>query len=95
MAKRDVDLLEGENAGLVKLDISRAETDGTLKHSASVLSTDNDTLTPGLVCAGPRVINFANILKYDYIPLASHTEDKCLRWSGKLSEHPVGDRVCR
>ena len=30
MAQSDVDLLQGENAGLVKLDISRAEADGTL-----------------------------------------------------------------
>lgn len=71
MAQSDVDLLQGESASLVKLDISRAETDGTLKHSASVLSADNDTLTPGLYNPGPRVVNFADILKYDYVPLAS------------------------
>ncbi|MDX9772537.1 MAG: PEP/pyruvate-binding domain-containing protein [Bacteroidales bacterium] len=70
MACNEVDLLKGENAGLVKMDISRAEEDGTLKHAASVYSLDNDTLIPGLYDAGPRVINFANILKYDYIPLA-------------------------
>jgi hypothetical protein len=28
------------------------------------------TLTAGVDRPGPRVINFANILKYDYIPLA-------------------------
>jgi hypothetical protein len=70
LARSEVDLLQGENAGLVKLDISRAEDDGTLRHAASVYSIDNDTLIPGLYDAGPRVINFANILKYDYIPLA-------------------------
>ena len=36
-----------------------------------MLSADNDTLTPGLYNPGPRVVNFADILKYDYIPLAS------------------------
>ncbi len=71
MAKKDLNLLEGENAGLVSLDISNAEIHGTLNHSASVLNTDNDTLIPGLEIPGPRVINFANILKYNYIPLAS------------------------
>jgi hypothetical protein len=71
MAKKELNLLEGENAGLVKLDISRSEKHGTLRHSASVLSLDNDTIIPGLDAFGPRVINFANILKYDYIPLAS------------------------
>lgn len=72
MGRSEVDLLKGENAGLVKLDISRAESDGTLTHAASVYSIDNDTLIPGLSMPGPRVINFANILKYDHTPLA-HT----------------------
>ena len=71
MAKQQLNLLEGENAGLIELDISQAEKHGTLKHSASVLNSDNDTITPGLDVPGPRVINFADILKYDYIPLAS------------------------
>ncbi len=71
MARGELDLLSGEIAGLVKLDISRAERDGTLTHSASVYSADNETLSPGLDHPGPRVVNFANILKYDYIPLAS------------------------
>ena len=71
MNKKDLNLLEGENAGLITLDISAAEKDGTLNHSASVLNTDNDTIIPGLDAPGPRVINFANILKYNHIPLAS------------------------
>jgi hypothetical protein len=71
MAKQELNLLDGENAGLVVLDINDAERHGTLKHSASVLNPDNDIITPGLDAIGPRVINFANILKYDYIPLAS------------------------
>jgi hypothetical protein len=71
MAKKELNLLEGENAGLVTLDISHAEMHGTLKHSASVLNTDNDTIIAGLDSPGPRVINFADILKYDFIPLAS------------------------
>ncbi len=71
MTKNELNLLEGENAGLVTLDISQAEKHGTLAHSASVLSADNDTIVPGLDTAGPRVINFADILKYNYVPLAS------------------------
>lgn len=70
MANSDIDLLNGQKAGLVKLNISQAEHDGALQHCASVLSIDDDTLTPGLYADGPRVVNFANILKYDYIPLA-------------------------
>lgn len=71
MAKKDLNLLEGENAGLITLDISTAEYHGSLDHSASVLNTDNDTIIPGLDSPGPRVINFADILKYDCVPLAS------------------------
>jgi len=71
MKKKNLNLLEGETAGLITLDISRAEEHGTLKHSASVLNTDNDTIMPGLDAPGPRVINFADILKYNFIPLAS------------------------
>jgi len=71
MTKKELNLLEGENAGLITLDISDAERHGTLKHSASVLDRDNDTIIPGLDVPGPRVVNFADILKYNYVPLAS------------------------
>ncbi len=71
MAKKDLNLLEGENAGLVSLDIGKAEQHGTLSHSASVYNVDNDTLVAGLDIPGPRVVNFADILKYNYAPLAS------------------------
>ncbi len=71
MRRSNPDLLKGENAALVAVDIAKAEQHGTLKHCASVLSIDNETLNPGLDLPGPRIINFANILKYDYIPLAS------------------------
>lgn len=83
MGKQELNLLEGENAGLITLDISTAEKHGTLKHSASVLNTDNDTIIPGLDAPGPRVLNFADILKYDYIPLAStlKTSTRCCQGS--------------
>jgi hypothetical protein len=70
MNKKELNLLEGEEAGLIKLDISEAERHGTLKHMASVYDPGNDTITPGLDSPGPRVVNFANILRYGYIPLA-------------------------
>ncbi|MBT3932620.1 MAG: pyruvate, phosphate dikinase, partial [Bacteroidetes bacterium] len=71
LSKTDVNLLEGEDAGLIKLDIDVAEKHQTLKHLASVYNADNKTIIPGLDAYGPRIINFANILKYDYIPLAT------------------------
>ncbi|MBK8881014.1 MAG: pyruvate, phosphate dikinase [Bacteroidales bacterium] len=71
LTKKVLDLLEGENAGLITLDIGEAEKQGTLNHCASVLNIDNDIITAGLESNGPRVINFADVLKYDYVPLAS------------------------
>ncbi len=70
MSKKDLHLLDGEIAGLKMLNISDAENHGTLNHIASVLNPDNDTINPGLDSHGPRVINFADILKYNYVPLA-------------------------
>ncbi|MCC5929753.1 MAG: hypothetical protein JJU28_10940 [Cyclobacteriaceae bacterium] len=63
-------LKDGEHAALSSLDISEAEKHGNLKHCASVYNADNETLEPGIYVPGPRVIDFANILKYNYIPLA-------------------------
>ncbi len=77
LRKKDFNLLEGEEVGLVRLSLADAERHGTLKHCASVYDADNDRLEPGLDVAGPRVVNFANILKYDYIPMA-HTIDVML-----------------
>ncbi len=61
---------EGETAAISKYDISEAEKDGTLNHCASVFDYRNDRLESSLTVKGPRVVDFANILKYDHIPLA-------------------------
>ena len=74
LKKENVDLLEGDTAGLKRLDIDDAEMHGTIKHSASTYDNFNNIIKPGLDQPGPRVINFANILKYNYIPLAKTIE---------------------
>ncbi|MGL1891851.1 MAG: hypothetical protein OCD02_09505 [Spirochaetaceae bacterium] len=66
--------VDGELASLVLLNISEAEKHGSLKHCVSVYDQQNDRIVPGLSAAGPRILNFANILKYDYIPLAKTLE---------------------
>jgi hypothetical protein len=69
--KTDFDLIaEGENAAIKKFKIKEAEEDGTLDHSVSTYSFENDDLIPGIQMNGPRVVDFANILKYNYLPLA-------------------------
>jgi hypothetical protein len=72
--KKEPNLLEGDMAGLTQLDLSDAERHGTLRHCASVYNADNNTIYPGISKPGPRIINFANILKYNYTPLAKTLE---------------------
>jgi hypothetical protein len=71
MNRNDTNYLKyGEKASLVSLPIAEAEKHRTLKHCASVYNANNDTILPGLLSNGPRILNFANILKHNYIPLA-------------------------
>ncbi|HRZ77911.1 MAG TPA: PEP/pyruvate-binding domain-containing protein, partial [Bacteroidales bacterium] len=74
LSKTDLSLLEGEDAGLARLDLDDAEMHNSLKHLASVYDMESHRITPGLTAAGPRIVNFANILKYNYIPLAKTIE---------------------
>lgn len=67
---KNINLIEGDCAGLKKLSIEDAEMHGSIKHLASVFDIDNERIISGLSNAGPRIINFADILKYNYIPLA-------------------------
>jgi hypothetical protein len=70
-AKGEIDYLnDGELASLELLDIIEAEKHGTLKHCASVYNSNNDQIEAGLGSYGPRIINFADILKFKYIPLS-------------------------
>ena len=70
LKEQDIDFIKGEEEGLVKLEISQAEKDGTLKHMASVYDIENNRIVAGIHKQGPRIINFANILKHNYIPLS-------------------------
>lgn len=70
LERKDLKLLdEGETAALTRLTLYDAEQHGTLKHCVSVYDKENNTITPGLTHQGSRVVNFSNILKYNYIPL--------------------------
>ncbi len=61
----------GEEGTLARLDLSVAERHGTLAPVASVWDRDNDRMVDGLAMPGPRVVTFANILKYHQFPLGS------------------------
>lgn len=70
MKERELDLMISDEEGLIKLELSDAEKHGTLKHMASVYDHNNNRVVPGIHKPGPRIVNFANILKYNYIPLS-------------------------
>ncbi len=60
----------GEEVTLERLDIKKAEEHGVLKQLASTWDIHDKKLLPGLRRQGPRVVNFVNIVKYEYFPLA-------------------------
>ena len=68
--KKDVDILKGEFETLEKLRMFKAEKHKNLYHMASVWDHDNHRMVDGISTPGPRIINFANILKYDVFPLS-------------------------
>jgi len=70
MTKGDFDLTQGTDATYAMLDLATAEEHGVLDHLASVWDFEDNRLREGLGYSGPRVLTFADIVKYDYIPLA-------------------------
>jgi hypothetical protein len=70
LEKDEPDLTLGEMAGLTFEDIVVAEKQKTLTHCVSTFDPQNTTIHPGMSKKGPRIVNFANILRYNYIPLA-------------------------
>jgi hypothetical protein len=71
MSRTEFDLqCNGELATIKKIKIKEVEKDGFFRFCASTYDYENDCLLPGTDMKGPRVIDFANILKYNSIPLA-------------------------
>lgn len=75
MNKSSYDLeKDGEYACIGKYEIKEAEKDGNLHLCASTYDAQDDRLNPGVSGYGPRVIDFANILKYNALPVAKSLE---------------------
>ncbi|MBI9109110.1 MAG: hypothetical protein JEZ04_20365 [Spirochaetales bacterium] len=68
--KKDFDIQQGEFETLSKQGMYIAEKHKNLYNMASVWDPENQRIVDGISCAGPRIINFANILKYNVFPLA-------------------------
>ena len=72
MTSADYDLdKDGENAAIKSYDLKAIEADGNLQHCASVYDFMNDRIGFDFSVRGPRIVNFPDILQYDYLPLAS------------------------
>ncbi|NBC83393.1 MAG: hypothetical protein GVY19_08425 [Bacteroidetes bacterium] len=71
LSNKSIDLLKnGEHASMTPLDINTAIAHGIIKHCISTYNPDNDRIEAGTAKPGPRIVNFANILRFNYTPLA-------------------------
>lgn len=77
LSNSEPDISQGEGASFIELSIKEAEKHGVLQHLVSTYDANNDRILPGLREKGPKIVNFANILHYNHIPLAQ-TIDKIL-----------------
>jgi hypothetical protein len=71
LVNQDFNLSDGTMSTLKKIDIEDLGQNPVLTHCASVYSMDENKLYIGVNKQGPVVINFASILKNEYIPLAN------------------------
>ncbi|HSG28247.1 MAG TPA: hypothetical protein VLA34_07185, partial [Candidatus Krumholzibacterium sp.] len=70
MNEKGKGILEGGTENLLSLGIEEAEKDGSSEFCVSVWDAQDGTMKTGSIYKGPRIVNFASILKYDYFPLA-------------------------
>ena len=77
-----------EDQYLIRQGLERAEKDGVLINLASTYSRENDAVYDGTSFPGPRIINFAHILKNEIFPLAKIVQ--CLlKLSSEAMDCPV------
>lgn len=75
MVNSEYDLAkDGEDAAIKSYDLKVIEADGNLQHCASVYDFMNDRLCFDFSVRGPRIVNFPDILQYDFLPLATTLE---------------------
>lgn len=67
---QEPDLLQGEMASLAELPVSAAERDRYFPMLASTWDVADQRFVPGILSKGHRVIDLANMLKYDAYPFA-------------------------
>jgi hypothetical protein len=77
-----------ETEYLMKFNLEEAEKDGALQFLASTYRAQDDKITYGIAEKGPRVIDFAPILKFDLLPLNAFLQELL-----KLCEETLERRV--
>jgi hypothetical protein len=77
-----------EDTTIMRLSIREAEDDGNLKHCAQVYDFTYERFANDFTKRGSRVVNFANIIQYDHMPLSS-TLDLLLRFFKEALGAPV------
>ena len=82
------DLISGESSTLDRLTIRDAENLDVLLHMASTWDSVGHRLVDGIDSPGPRVVDFRDILSYEWLPLASLL-DQLLRISRSAMGIPV------
>jgi hypothetical protein len=80
--------LGAPEASLVRSELEVAERDGTLDFAGSVYCPQDDVIRDNLALAGPRVVTFNNILKWNAVPLA-----KALSMLLQLLREGIGEEV--
>lgn len=74
-----------ETEYLLKCPLGDAEYDDTISTLASTYLPQNDRIVPGTGSKGPRVLNFAPILRFNDIPINSIVKDLLHECSRKLN----------
>jgi hypothetical protein len=77
-----------ETEYLKKFSLEEAEKDGALQYLASTYRAQDDKIVYGIAEKGPRVIDFAPILKFDLLPLNGFLQELL-----KLCEDTLGRMV--
>ncbi len=69
LSSSNQELMGDENVNLYKYDLIQAEKDGSLYFVGSTFSPQDQIIRDTLSIDGPRLVTFANILKYNMYPL--------------------------
>ncbi|MDR1416171.1 MAG: phosphoenolpyruvate synthase [Prevotellaceae bacterium] len=78
LAKKSFSLQTDDASNLLKLPVSEAEKDGTLRLIASTYDPADQIIRDGLYEGGRKIISFANILQHGAVPIA-HALDQALK----------------